>query len=162
MKYMDSVGETPNNLPPPSYKPADDTTLSIEKKPAFDPYLATGCPCHVRYHALASSIDSIYASYLSLPADVQKKYCTTWTLGRIKALLGIIRTPTSPCTERCECHEEYLILKKKIEEDEKGTSAIRGQIKSSGLDKINSFEKWFGEVHYLHGMLRVCAVKGRR
>ena len=78
---MDSVGETLNSLPPPSYKPTDDTTLIIEKKnPAFDPHLATGCPCHVRYHALASSIDSIYASYLSLPADVQKKYWTTWAL----------------------------------------------------------------------------------
>lgn len=87
----------------------------------FIPHLNHPCLCHARYHVLKSSIEGTHAAYLTLPAEVQRKNYTMWASGRIKALLGIVRTPSSPCIEKCACHGEYAVLKRRLESDEKST-----------------------------------------
>lgn len=45
------------------------------------------------------------------------------------ALLGIVRTPSSPCVQKCACHDEYSILKRKLEGDEEDTKTVRRELK---------------------------------
>ena len=60
------------------------------------------------------------------------------------------------------CHDKYKILKSRLERDEAGTGAIRTQMPTRDTGQRSSYERWFGEVHYLHGMLRECPGKAKK
>lgn len=73
---------------------------------------------------------------------------------KVQALLGIIHAPTTASGTECQCHDEYMLAKRASGGNAKDTGSTRTHIKGWSINQVQVYERYFGDVAYLHGTLR--------